>query len=60
MSEWVRRMSAAVAVGALGLCLAACGEPDDNAPHPGEETPKLMLLRLATTDTATTLDPAGP
>ncbi|HWD77343.1 MAG TPA: ABC transporter substrate-binding protein [Kribbella sp.] len=60
MSEWVRRVSAAVAVGALGICLAACGEPDDNAPHPGEQTPKLMLLRLATTDAVTSLDPAGP
>ena len=54
MSEWVRRVSAAVAVGALGVSLAACGEPDDNAPHPGEPTPKLMLLRLATTDTIST------
>ncbi|MET9312591.1 ABC transporter substrate-binding protein [Kribbella sp. NPDC003505] len=59
MSEWVRRVSAAVAVGALGVSLAACGEPDDNAPHPGEPTPKLMLLRLATTDTIASLDPAG-
>ncbi|TDO52157.1 peptide/nickel transport system substrate-binding protein [Kribbella sp. VKM Ac-2571] len=60
MSEWVRRVSAAVAVGALGVSLAACGEPDDNAPHPGEPTAKLMLLRLATTDAISTLDPAGP
>ncbi|GAA3114540.1 peptide/nickel transport system substrate-binding protein [Kribbella aluminosa] len=59
MSDWVRRLSAAVAVGALGICLAACGQPDDNAPHPGEQTPKLMLLRLATTDSVTSLDPAG-
>ena len=60
MSEWVRRVSAAVAVGALGVSSAACGEPDDNAPHPGEPTPKLMLLRLATTDAIISLDPAGP
>lgn len=60
MSEWVRRMSAAVAVGALGVSLAACGQPDDNAPHPGESSPKLMLLRLATTDSISSLDPAGP
>lgn len=60
MSEWVRRVSAAVAVGALGISLAACGEPDDNAPHPGEQTPKLMLLRLETTDSVPSLDPAGP
>ncbi|WP_427892932.1 ABC transporter substrate-binding protein [Kribbella sp. GL6] len=60
MSEWVRRASAAVAVGALGICLAACGEPDDNAPHPGEQTPKQLLLRLATSDSVTSLDPAGP
>jgi peptide/nickel transport system substrate-binding protein len=60
VSEWVRRVSAAVAVGALGVSLASCGDPDDNAPHPGETTPKLMLLRLATTDSVTSLDPAGP
>ncbi|MGZ0153695.1 ABC transporter substrate-binding protein [Kribbella sp. WER1] len=59
MSEWVRRVSAAVAVGALGMVLAACGEPDDNAPHSGEQTPKPVLLRLATTDSVTSLDPAG-
>ena len=60
MIEWVRRVSAAAAVGALGVSLAACGEPDDNAPHQGETTPKLMVLRLATTDAITSLDPAGP
>jgi peptide/nickel transport system substrate-binding protein len=49
-----------MAIGALGVGLAACGDPDDNAPHPGDPTPKLMLLRLATTDQATSLDPAGP
>ena len=60
MSEWVRRMSAAVAVGALGVSLAACGQPDDNAPHPGETSPKPALLRVATTDSISSLDPAGP
>ncbi|MEU4191569.1 ABC transporter substrate-binding protein [Kribbella sp. NPDC026611] len=59
MSELVRRVSAAVAVGALGVGLAACGQPDDNAPHPGDPTPKLSLLKLATTDHVTSLDPAG-
>ncbi|NIK59339.1 ABC transporter substrate-binding protein [Kribbella shirazensis] len=59
MSEWVRRVSAAVAVGALGVSLAACGEPDDNAPHAGEQTPAPMPLRLATTDSVSSLDPAG-
>jgi peptide/nickel transport system substrate-binding protein len=56
----VRRVSAAVVVGALGVSLAACGDPDDNAPHPGEPTPKLMLLRVSTTDSVSSLDPAGP
>ncbi|MFI6676896.1 ABC transporter substrate-binding protein [Kribbella sp. NPDC050470] len=45
---------------ALVLGLAACGEPDDNAPHQGNETPKAMLVRVATTDTIGSLDPAGP
>ncbi|MGW7683001.1 ABC transporter substrate-binding protein [Kribbella sp. NPDC054772] len=60
MSEWVRRVSAAAAVGALGVSLAACGQPDDKAPLPGEQTPKLAMLRLATTDAISSLDPAGP
>ena len=45
---------------ALVLALAACGEPDDNAPHQGSETPKPMTVRVATTDSITSLDPAGP
>jgi len=60
VSEWVRRMSAAVVVGTLGVSLAACGAPDDSAPHPGQPSPKLMMLRLATTDSISSLDPAGP
>lgn len=60
MIEWVRRVAAAAAAGALGVALASCGEPDDNAPHQGDPTPKLMLLRLATTDQIKSLDPAGP
>jgi peptide/nickel transport system substrate-binding protein len=48
------------AVGGLGASLVACGEPDDNAPHTGAPTPKEMVLRLATTDTISSLDPAGP
>jgi peptide/nickel transport system substrate-binding protein len=59
VSEWVRRLSAAMAVGALAGSLAACGQPDDSAPHPGQPSPKLMLLRLATTDSISSLDPAG-
>jgi peptide/nickel transport system substrate-binding protein len=58
--EWVRRVAAAVAVGTVGVSLAACGQPDDNAPHPGDPTPKLMVLRLVTTDPIGSLDPAGP
>jgi peptide/nickel transport system substrate-binding protein len=46
-------------VGALALALASCGQPDDNAPHQGDPTPKLMVLRLATADRVTSLDPAG-
>jgi peptide/nickel transport system substrate-binding protein len=53
-------MSAAAAVAALGVSLAACGDPDDNAPHTGDPTPKLMLLRAVTTDRISSLDPAGP
>lgn len=60
MIEWVRRVAAVAAAGALGVALASCGEPDDNAPHQGDPSPKLMLLRLATTDQITSLDPAGP
>ncbi|MFG1817945.1 ABC transporter substrate-binding protein [Kribbella sp. NPDC049174] len=45
---------------ALVLALAGCGEPDDNAPHQGSETPKAMMVRVVTTDTVSSLDPAGP
>lgn len=50
----------AVTVAALMVSLAACGEPDDNAPHPGEPTPKAMVLRVATVGAISSLDPAGP
>jgi peptide/nickel transport system substrate-binding protein len=60
VSEWLRRVTAAVAVGSLGLSLAACGEPDDNAPHQGDPAPRLMTLQLVTTDAIGPLDPAGP
>jgi peptide/nickel transport system substrate-binding protein len=42
------------------LASASCGEPDDNAPHQGSETPKLTIVRVATTDVINSLDPAGP
>ena len=58
--EWWRRGAVTAAAGLLGVALVACGEPDDQAPHPGEPTPKAMVLRLATTDRITSLDPAGP
>jgi peptide/nickel transport system substrate-binding protein len=58
--EWVRRAGTAAVVGGLSVALAACGQPDDNAPHPGDPTPKLKVLRLATTDAISSLDPAGP
>ncbi|WP_406054792.1 ABC transporter substrate-binding protein [Kribbella sp. NBC_00889] len=60
LTEWWRRGAVTAAVGVLSVSLVACGEPDDNAPHPGEPTPKAMVLRLATTDQVTSLDPAGP
>ncbi len=60
VSELWRRLVVTAAVGGLGVGLVACGEPDDNAPHTGATTPKAMVLRLATTDTISSLDPAGP
>jgi len=60
VSELWRRLVVTAAVGGLGMSLVACGEPDDNAPHTGTPTPKEMVLRLATTDTISSLDPAGP
>jgi peptide/nickel transport system substrate-binding protein len=45
---------------ALVLASASCGEPDDNAPHQGSETPKPTIVRVATTDVINSLDPAGP
>ncbi|MFC9689021.1 ABC transporter substrate-binding protein [Kribbella sp. NPDC056951] len=60
LSELWRRLVVTAAVGGLGVGLVACGEPDDNAPHTGTTSPKAMVLRLATTDTISSLDPAGP
>ncbi len=52
-----RRVAVAAA---LVVSLAACGGRDDKAPHQGSSTPKAMVLRLATTDAISSLDPAGP
>ncbi|MFF1819861.1 ABC transporter substrate-binding protein [Kribbella sp. NPDC058245] len=60
MSELWRRVVMSAAIGGLGAGLVACGEPDDNAPHTGDPTPKSMVLRVATTDSISSLDPAGP
>lgn len=60
MSELWRRVAVTAAVGGLCVGLAACGEPDDHAPHTGAPTPKAVLLRVATTDMIGSLDPAGP
>ncbi|TDD58641.1 ABC transporter substrate-binding protein [Kribbella antibiotica] len=60
MSELWRRLVVTAAVGGLSAGLVACGEPDDHAPHTGGPTPKSMVLRVATTDSVSSLDPAGP
>jgi peptide/nickel transport system substrate-binding protein len=55
-----RRRAAFVAlVGVLAGSLASCGK-NDHTPQPAGSTPKQLILRVATTDTVTSLDPAGP
>lgn len=55
-----RRFVAVAAVGVLAGSLGACGQAN-NTPNQGTgETPKDLILKVATTDTVTSLDPAGP
>jgi peptide/nickel transport system substrate-binding protein len=55
-----RRAAMVAAAGVLAGSLAACGKPDANGQHQGGPTLKDMVLKVATTDTVTSLDPAGP
>ncbi|GAA1573032.1 ABC transporter substrate-binding protein [Kribbella sancticallisti] len=55
-----RRAALVAAAGVLAGSLAACGKPDADNPNQGEPTPKAMVLKVATTDSVTSLDPAGP
>jgi peptide/nickel transport system substrate-binding protein len=55
-----RRVAAVAAViGMLGGSMASCGKTDQT-PRPAGSTPKQLILKVATTDTITSLDPAGP
>ena len=55
-----RRAAAMAAAGVLVGSIAACGKPDANGPDQGDPPPKTTVLKVATTDTVTSLDPAGP
>ncbi|GAA0584718.1 ABC transporter substrate-binding protein [Kribbella sandramycini] len=59
VSELWRRVVATAAVGGLCAGVAACGDPDDNAPHTGASTPPELVIRVVTTDAPSALDPAG-
>lgn len=54
-----RRFAAVAAAGVLAASLAACAEAD-GTPQNGGATPKSMVIKVATTDLVTSLDPAGP
>jgi peptide/nickel transport system substrate-binding protein len=55
-----RRALAGVLVGSLAITLTGCGKTDHPAGQGGTPAPKQMVLKVATTDTVTSLDPAGP
>ncbi|MDX6279312.1 MAG: peptide/nickel transport system substrate-binding protein [Kribbellaceae bacterium] len=56
-----RRAVWLAAAGMLVGSLAGCGnKPDANHPGQGGATPKEMVIKVATTDSVDSLDPAGP
>lgn len=55
-----RRAAAVAAAGVLAGSIAGCAKPDANNPNQGDPPPKSMVLKVATTDVVSSLDPAGP
>jgi peptide/nickel transport system substrate-binding protein len=55
-----RRAVWLAAAGVLAGSLVACGKPDADHPNQGGPTPKEMVIKVATTDSVSSLDPAGP
>ncbi len=55
-----RRAAWLAAAGLLAGSLAACGKPGTGNPSDGGSTPKELVIKVATTDSVTSLDPAGP
>ena len=55
-----RRVVAVAAVGVLAASLGSCGKPASTPQQGAGETPQALILKAATTDSATSLDPAGP
>ncbi|MEV8371151.1 ABC transporter substrate-binding protein [Kribbella sp. NPDC056861] len=46
--------------GVLAGSLAGCGKSGADKPNEGDTTPKELVIKVATTDTVSSLDPAGP
>lgn len=55
-----RRAVWLAAAGVLAGSLAACGKPNTDHPGQGGTAPKEMVIKVATTDSVSSLDPAGP
>lgn len=55
-----RRAAWLAAAGVLAGSLAACGKPGASNPNQGGPAPKELVIKVATTDSVTSLDPAGP
>ncbi|NEA30789.1 ABC transporter substrate-binding protein [Streptomyces sp. SID13031] len=55
-----RRAVWLAAAGLLAGSLAACGKPNGDHPNQGGATPKEMVIKVATADSVSSLDPAGP
>jgi peptide/nickel transport system substrate-binding protein len=58
---YTRRVVAVAAAGVLAGSLASCGDKTGgSAPQQTGEPPRQLTFKVATTDTVTSLDPAGP
>nr|WP_026162454.1 ABC transporter substrate-binding protein [Kribbella catacumbae] len=60
MTLFKRRAAWLAAAGVLAGSLAACGKPGASNPNQEGPPPKELVIKVATTDTVSSLDPAGP
>ncbi|WP_433003146.1 ABC transporter substrate-binding protein [Kribbella sp. CA-294648] len=60
VSVMMRRAAWLAAAGVLAGSIAGCGKPGAGGPSQDEPPPKQLVIKVATADSVTSLDPAGP